>query len=281
MNRYISFNVREVILVSNRQSFYAVVALLVLLVTGVVTGCATREEMQENERQLAEVRSELEEARAGIEEKNQKIQELEDRLEELQAKNKELKEQHQSEVDDLKERIKTLENEKQELQDERERLQTLRSQNEELQEKLSEVQEAKTSIEQDNLVVTLDSKILFDLGSADLKESSRETLDKVAEAFAEYEDRPVAVEGHTDTIPIRTERFPSNWHLSAARAVSVIEYLTENHDIAPKRFIAAGFGEHHPVVPNTSAENREQNRRVEIVLYPPGISEEYQDPGRQ
>jgi chemotaxis protein MotB len=242
----------------------------VLLVTGillsfsvtVILGCASRQELEDTQ-------SELDEAKVALEERNERIEELESKIENL-------KEERDQKNEELKERIKTLEEEKSALEEEQERAEELKNQNEKLQEKLSEVSDAKTRIERDNLVVTLEAQILFGLGKAELKDESRQTLDQVAEAFAEHEDRPIAVEGHTDTIPIRTDRFPSNWHLSTARAVSVIQYLVDQHEITPERFIATGFGEHHPVASNDSEENRSKNRRVEVVLYPPGITGDYQ-----
>lgn len=257
------------------SSRVTVTGLVFLVFAGLLVGCATREEVQERQRKLSSVQAQLDQARDRIEQKNTRIAELKQQVESLKQEVETLSKERAAQVEDLKAQIEKLQKEKAQLQEEQDRLRRLRKQNKELQEKLSEIKEAKTTIERDNLVVTLESNILFDLGEAKLKSGARETLDKVARAFAEYENRPIAVEGHTDTLPIQTERFPSNWHLSAARAVSVIQYLVENHNISPDRFIAAGFGEHHPVVPNTSAENRQQNRRVEIVLYPPGISGQY------
>ena len=73
------------------------------------------------------------------------------------------------------------------------------------------------------------------------------------------------VEGHTDDIPIRSAAFPSNWELSAARAISVTRYL-EEHGIATARLSVAGYGEFHPLAPNSGAASRAGNRRVEIVV---------------
>ena len=73
------------------------------------------------------------------------------------------------------------------------------------------------------------------------------------------------VEGHTDDVPISSSRFSSNWELSTARASGVVVALVA-HGVAPVRLSAAGYGEFHPKVPNVTAENRAQNRRVDIVL---------------
>jgi chemotaxis protein MotB len=76
----------------------------------------------------------------------------------------------------------------------------------------------------------------------------------------------VRVEGHTDNVPIHTNRFPSNWELSIARAVSVVKYFVDVGNINPQRLSAVGYGESRPLVPNSSAANLAKNRRVEIVL---------------
>ena len=84
----------------------------------------------------------------------------------------------------------------------------------------------------------------------------------------------VKVEGHTDSRPISTYRYPSNWELSSARSSSVIRYLIENHGLDSTRFIAVGYGDTRPVVPNTSPENWQKNRRVEIVIMDPAFTDE-------
>lgn len=76
----------------------------------------------------------------------------------------------------------------------------------------------------------------------------------------------VRVEGHTDNVPIFTERFDSNWELSTARAVRIVKYLIQEGNIAPGRLSAVGYGELRPLVQNDTPEHRARNRRVEIVL---------------
>ena len=76
------------------------------------------------------------------------------------------------------------------------------------------------------------------------------------------------VEGHTDNVPINTARFPSNWELSTARAVSVVRYLSEVVGVEPDRFSAVGYGDTKPKGSNDTPKNRKKNRRVEIILVP-------------
>jgi chemotaxis protein MotB len=92
-------------------------------------------------------------------------------------------------------------------------------------------------------------------------------LKQIGNSFKNFEGS-VLVEGHTDNLPIDTERFPSNWELSTARAVSVVRYLTEEVGINPVNLSAVGYGDTKPRVPNDTPENRRKNRRVKIILVP-------------
>ncbi len=121
--------------------------------------------------------------------------------------------------------------------------------------------------EERGLVVRLAERVLFDLGKAELRPESRRVLDALAAVLADLPN-DVRVEGHTDDLPIRNERFPSNWELSTARATTVVRYFIEHHGLDPRRFSAAGYGEFHPLVPNTSSANRQRNRRVDVVIMP-------------
>lgn len=114
-------------------------------------------------------------------------------------------------------------------------------------------------------------QILFDSGSADLKAEGRGVLAKVAAQLAGGGGGggQIRVEGHTDDVPISNERFPSNWHLSVGRAVTVVQFLVAQ-GVAPSRLAAVGMGEHHPIADNGSPEGRARNRRIEIVLLPEG-----------
>lgn len=108
-------------------------------------------------------------------------------------------------------------------------------------------------------------EMLFASGSAEFKQSSFATLDTLAAVLKTLEN-DVRVEGHTDDVPIHTALFPSNWHLSVARAVNAGYYLIEKHNIAPERVSVVGYSEYRPLVLNTSVENRSRNRRVDIVI---------------
>jgi chemotaxis protein MotB len=117
--------------------------------------------------------------------------------------------------------------------------------------------------------ISFEDVLLFDFGKAEINSSGLAFLDKMA-ALVQKIPCLVRVEGHTDNVPIHTHRFPSNWDLSTARAVSVVKYLADIGKINPQRLSAVGYGESRPLVPNDSAANRAKNRRVEIVLVTEG-----------
>lgn len=145
----------------------------------------------------------------------------------------------------------------------------LETQAKELEDKLQkEIAEGNLRIKRfkDRIVINIDDKILFPSGSAQLRREVKKTLDTVADMLARNKGSRVLIEGHTDNVPIKTPRFPDNWELSSARALSVLRHLLETKHLEPARFGAAGYGEYRPVAPNDTAANRQLNRRVDIVL---------------
>ena len=124
------------------------------------------------------------------------------------------------------------------------------------------------------LVVTVLDRVLFDSGKAELKESAKATLDKVASVLkTQVPMHIVYVEGHTDNDPIRRSGWRSNWELSTARATEVIHYFIDDQELKPDRLIATGFGEFHPVASNEAPEGKTRNRRVEIVISPKKLTD--------
>jgi chemotaxis protein MotB len=113
--------------------------------------------------------------------------------------------------------------------------------------------------------ITIANPILFDLGKADLKPEAIPIFKKLSGLFKTNDDY-IRVEGHTDNLPIHTEKFPSNWELSAARAITVIRFFIDKSNVSPMRFEALGYGEFHPAAKNDTKEGRAKNRRVEIKI---------------
>ncbi len=128
------------------------------------------------------------------------------------------------------------------------------------------------SMQDRGLVVTVLDRVLFASGKAELKESSKVGLDKVADILqGKVKDHMIYVEGHTDNVPIRVSGWRSNWELSTARATEVIHFFIEDRGLDPHRLGATGYGEFHPVSANTTEAGRMKNRRVEIVISPKKI----------
>jgi chemotaxis protein MotB len=117
------------------------------------------------------------------------------------------------------------------------------------------------------MVVELSENILFDSGKSDLKKEGQEALTQVASVLASIANRDFQIAGHTDNIPIKSSKFPSNWELSTARSVTVARFLAEK-GVDPSRLSAAGYADTQPVASNAEKEGRQQNRRIEIVLMP-------------
>jgi chemotaxis protein MotB len=124
--------------------------------------------------------------------------------------------------------------------------------------------EFKVSYEVIGIRLILQEKILFLSGSAELRPETYPILDKLYEILKDLPN-PVEVEGHTDSIPISTEKFPSNWELSTARASSIVRYFIAK-GINPERLKASGYADTKPIASNATPEGRAQNRRVEIVI---------------
>jgi chemotaxis protein MotB len=123
------------------------------------------------------------------------------------------------------------------------------------------------SIEQGRIVINLPDNVLFATGSARVNADGQEALKQIANVLKEFSDRRFQVEGHTDNVPMKSARFPSNWELSTARALNVV-HLMIKEGVAAENVSAAGFGEFHPRADNGSKEGRALNRRIEIIMQP-------------
>jgi chemotaxis protein MotB len=113
--------------------------------------------------------------------------------------------------------------------------------------------------------VSVQGTTYFDLGKADLRPETREFLGRLSSILARH-PYEIEVVGHTDTFPISSAEFPTNWELSTARAARVARFLIEMGRLEPGRFTIQGHSMYRPAVPNTTLENKARNRRVEIVI---------------
>lgn len=180
-----------------------------------------------------------------------------------------LEEQHQADLDEknveiwnLENRLETMEDM---LQDQKMALNLLH------QEVCSALKcftpsELSIDVRDGKLYVSLSDKLLFDSGSADVNDRGEEALEMLADVLASS-DLEIMIEGHTDSIPIRTVRYEDNWDLSVDRATNVARIMIEN-GVNNDRVIASGRGSTQPIASNETENGRQLNRRTEIVLAP-------------
>jgi len=130
--------------------------------------------------------------------------------------------------------------------------------------------EGNAYLEEDerSLKITLSPRLFFASGSAEISAEAKGLLARLAEPLKEFRG-DIVIEGHTDNVPLHGGPYPSNWELSVARAVSVIEFFL-GRGVDEKRLVAGGYGEYHPVESNDTADGRASNRRIEstIMKYP-------------
>jgi chemotaxis protein MotB len=124
--------------------------------------------------------------------------------------------------------------------------------------------QVEVQVTDEGVLFRLNSEFAFNSGGATLQEEPRGILDKLVSFFKKF-PYFIRIEGHTDSVPINSAKFPSNWELSAARAVSVARYF-QGMGLPPDRIAATGMGEFHPIGDNATVTGRSKNRRVEIFL---------------
>jgi chemotaxis protein MotB len=206
---------------------------------------------------LTENRKMLEESlKSTADVKNQKIAELSQRISDLEKDNAKLKEQiadlRKAKVEEVQKTSKTYE--------------------EMLDKMKSEISKGQVTISElkGKLTVNMLNAILFDSGKAEVKPEGMEVLQKVVDILKNVTDKAIRIEGHTDNVLIvgeLTRKYPTNWELSAARAINVTRYL-QKQGIDPTLLSAVAYGEFKPVASNDTEEGKAKNRRIEIILVP-------------
>ncbi len=244
--------------------------------------------------EMEEVRQSLSEAQQEIAEKKREIEKTEQELEAARTKNalaQEEIERNKQELATARQQIANATGELMKLEERKQALQNQLSESQAQMETLRSIEnetkrrnqiyanfvdrlrgmidggQLTVSIEQGRIVINLPDNILFTSGSASLNPAGREALEQIASVLGEFSDRRFQIEGHTDNKPISSARFPSNWELSTARALTVVHLLTEQ-GVAPENISAAGFGEFRPRADNETDEGRSLNRRIEIIMLP-------------
>lgn len=131
-----------------------------------------------------------------------------------------------------------------------------------------EADELSIYLENGNVYVSLQDKLLFKSGSDVVDPKGLEALKTLTKILKSTEDIHVIIEGHTDNVPIKTKQYKDNWELSTARATTIVRLLTENNGFDSNRITASGRGQFHPVQTNETEEGRAANRRTEVILSP-------------
>ncbi len=124
----------------------------------------------------------------------------------------------------------------------------------------------KVKVTDKGIAIKVANPVGFPVGQAGIKKDFEKVLYEIAEVIEKVPDNEIRVEGHTDDTPIRTREFPSNWELSASRALNVVKFFHEKANIDPGRLSAVGYGKYRPLVPNTTEANKRKNRRIEIFV---------------
>lgn len=241
-------------------------------------GCKRKEleaELAKVRDQLAQTEADLGKEKKSNEQLRSENQSYQDRIAELEGEIKMLNDQ----IGDLAAKAGTTAKELAELRAEKAKREKELAVYKNLFDQLKALVDAGTiqvGFRKGRMVVQLSNAILFDSGKSKLRPEGQDAIASLAPALQSV-NRDFVVGGHTDNIPIKTARYPSNWELSTARAVSVVKGLIEAGYPASK-LGAAGYAENDPVGDNTTDEGREQNRRIEIILMPnlgeiPGMKE--------
>lgn len=232
----------------------------------VAGGCGySEEEYRAKTREIERLQQEVDAASRERASLNQRLQTLNEQNEAMTARLRALGE----DVSNLSSNLEAAQRREAELrrrqQQQEERLATFRGMLQRFQAMIASGQ-LRVRIVRGRMVVELSENILFDSGRAELKREGQAALTQVAEVLKGISGRDFQVAGHTDNVPVRG-RFPSNWELSTARAVTVSRFLQQG-GVDAVRLSAAGYAEFQPAADNGTAEGRQQNRRIEIVLMP-------------
>ncbi len=115
------------------------------------------------------------------------------------------------------------------------------------------------------IIIHILDDLLFPSANAELNSASKTVLSRLAEILKKIPNN-IRIEGHTDDVPIYSSLYPSNWHLSVARALNTAYYLIENEKLSPEKISIVGYSEYQPVADNSTPEGRASNRRVDIVI---------------
>ena len=249
-----------------KPSLFVLCSLLLLL-----SACVSKSKYVQLEAEHADAKHKLKYTETRLGYTDESREKCMDSLADCQGRFKEKKLQLSEEMEglqvSLEESQSTIDKQKKVIRD----LHATRTKIESSLKKQIENQEIKLEEIEGKLKVTLVDKILFDTGKVEIAKRGKEVLLELADTLRENKDQNIVVEGHTDDVPIGLgliEKYPTNWELSATRAVGVVRFLQEKGWLEPERLTATGYSYYKPVASNDTPEGRRQNRRIEIILVP-------------
>jgi len=227
-----------------------------------------RTSLNQSKLMLAQNLTQIEELEKQLTSITQELDELKKRNESINLELEEVRKDYEAALGDLATAQDRYNEEKNKYLEEVERLNYEKNRLEDTLEKEVKRGELSVSKKGDSIIINLNNAITFKKGSATLLDYGKTILSKISLSLRKYNKNKIYIEGNTDNIPISTQKFIGNWHLSFERAYSVFEFLKQEKGINPKQFALAGMGEFNPIKPNTSEKNRLINRRVEIIITP-------------
>lgn len=259
-----------------KNIIFTLLAVIALL----SSGCVTKETHEATLQELNETRDSLSMAQKTIYEQNRQI---ESNKEQIAQTNSELailnnnKDQLEKELQNSRFILKNVQMQLEESQLQLDTMRKIEAETKKRNEiyarfiqklqKMIDGGQLSVSIEHGRIVINLPENVLFASGSAVINSDGKDALGQIANALKEFDERSFQVEGHTDNVPIKSSRYPSNWELSTARALSVLHLMIQD-GVKPENLSAAGFGEFHPRADNSTPEGRKLNRRIEIIMQP-------------
>jgi len=250
------------------KKFLPLLATIIIL-----SSCVAKRFLRQSQLETATLRADSIELANQIAKLQSNVADLNNKVTTLTNQNSQLGQQSTNQQNQLSQTQQDLQKQQQRLQQLQSILEQQKAQSEELKNKMSEAltgyNSKDLSVYQKNgkVYVSLSENLLFPSGSAVVNPKGVEALSKLAAVLNLNTDVAVNIEGHTDTVPIRT-RFKDNWDLSTARANAIVRILVDNYKVDPVRVEASGHSFYDPVDSNSTAEGRAKNRRTEIILSP-------------
>ncbi|MEM9491428.1 MAG: OmpA family protein [Myxococcota bacterium] len=249
-------------------------ALSIVVIAALSAGCGVKKEVHQKALDdLAATQNKLTKVERDRDAKAKRLSELGEELSDTEA-------ERDRTTADKAEKEKRLAELREDMAATREELVALRKQQDETKKRLQAFRELnqrfrslvdtgklQVDFRKGRMVLKLPSGVLFASGKAKLSRAGEGALTEVLDILKQFKDRRFLIAGHTDNLRVRGRRFKNNWHLSTARAVSVLEFMIAA-GFEPGNLGAADYGEFDPVAPNDTPENRQLNRRIEIILVP-------------